>query len=215
MGAVRDGTRAHRAGIAAFQSEFFRYPPHLEMKAIAALAAATLITTAVAQEAPKPQLRGGEAAPKEPAMQLAPATPPKEPLGLIPETLEPAPKPSGTALIEPGAMEKAVEQKIDKTTAAQDELNARIKMRELKTKFERDPKIAGELDRANAAKTDYEKREALRSYYTMLYERIAKADSSLKKRADAARVRMTHRLDQTRIAPTEPIDPEERVPASR
>jgi hypothetical protein len=191
------------------------------MKALFALAVATFLSAAMAQEAPKPQpeaekpqLRGDEPAPKDPAMKLEPAAAPKEPLGLIPETLEPVPKPSGTALIEPGAaMEKVIEQKIDKTTAAQDELNARIKMRELKTKFERDPKISAELERANTAKTDYEKREALRSYYTMLYDRIGKADSSLKKRATEAKQRLTHRLDQTRVAPTEPVELEELIRA--
>lgn len=184
------------------------------MKALFALAAATLLTTAVAQEAPKPQLRGGPAAPKEPTSEpaAAPAAAAKEPLGLIPETLEPAPKPKGGALLEPGDATMP-EQKIDKTTAAQDELNARIKMRDLKTKVDRDPKVIGELDRANAAKTDYEKREALRSYYTLLYDRIAKLDPSLKKRANEAKMRMSHRLDQTRIAPTEPIEPDERASA--
>lgn len=183
------------------------------MKALTALAAATLITATVAQEPPKLKLRESAPAPQEPAIKLEPTAPTKEPLGLIPETIEPAEKPKGSALVEPAAamVESAVEQKIDKTTAAQDELNARIKMRDLKTKFERDPKIAGELERANTAKTDYEKREALRSYYTMLYDRIAKADGSLKKRADEAKSRLTHRLDQTRVAPTEPVEPDERV----
>jgi len=84
-------------------------------------------------------------------------------------------------------------------------------MRELKTKVDRDPKIAGELDRANSAKTDYEKREAMRSYYTLLYDAIAKLDPSLKKRAEEAKLRMTKRLDQTRVAPTEPLASEERT----
>lgn len=193
------------------------------MKAIFALAAATLITAASAQDAPKPQFRADKPVAKDAATEPAaePAAAPKldlapnqkEPLSLIPETLEPAPKPKGSALTEPGEMtsgSSTKEQKIDKTTAAQDELDARIKMRELKTKAERDPKLQAELDRANSAKTDYEKREGLRTYYTMLYDRVAKMDPSLKKRALEARVRMTHRLDQTRIAPTEPIEPDER-----
>lgn len=188
------------------------------MKVLFALAAATLLSTAVAQDAPKPQFRSSDS-PKEPATQPAPApapAAPKEPLGLIPETLEPAPKPKGTSLLEPGeVVAAAMEQKIDKTTAAQDELNARIKIRELKTKVDRDPKVVAELERANTAPTDFEKREALRSYYTLLYEKIAKLDPTLKKRADEARMRMTHRLDQTRIAPTEPVEPDERVRAER
>lgn len=194
------------------------------MKAIFALAAATFITAAVAQEAPKPQFRSSDSASKEAApkeaeskdstLKLEPAAK-SEPLGLIPDTLVPVPKPKGTALTEPSGLEEGTmkEQKIDKTTAASDELNQRIKMRDLKTKVDRDPKVAGELERANVAKTDYEKREALRSYYTMLYDKIAKLDPSLQKRANDAKSRMTHRLDQTRVAPTEPIEPEERVSA--
>lgn len=189
------------------------------MKVLFVLAAATFLSSAVAQDAPKPQFRSNDSAPKESAPQPAPAAAPaaqKEPLGLIPETLEPAPKPKGSLLVEPmETVTDAVEQKIDKTTAAQDELNARIKMRELKTKVDRDPKVVAELERANTAPTDYEKREAMRSYYTMLYDKIAKLDPSLKKRADEARVRMTHRLDQTRIAPTEPVESDERVRAER
>jgi hypothetical protein len=178
------------------------------MKSIFALVAASFVSAAVAQDTPKPQFRGNQSGPKEPATQPAPAAAPKEKedIGLIPETLEPVAKPKGTALAEP----EVTEQKIDKTTAAQDEMNARVKMRELKTKFERDPKVQGELDRANSAKTDYEKREAMRSYYTLLYEKIAKADSSLKKHADAAKIKFTHRLDQTQIAPTEPLTSDDR-----
>ncbi len=178
------------------------------MKSIFALVAASLVSAAVAQDAPKPQFRGNQSGPKEPTTQPAPAAAPKDDIGLIPETLEPVAKPKGKALTE--SESAPTEQKIDKTTAAQDEMNARVKMRELKTRFERDPKVQGELDRANSAKTDYEKREAMRSYYTLLYDKIGKADSSLKKRADEAKFRFTRRMDQTQVAPTEPLTPGDR-----
>ena len=58
-------------------------------------------------------------------------------------------------------------------------------MREAKTKAQRDPAVQAEWDRAIEARTDYEKREALKSYYKMLYGRIAKIDPTLKKPIEA------------------------------
>jgi len=57
---------------------------------------------------------------------------------------------------------------------------------------------------------DFEKREALTSYYTLLYDRIAKLDPKLKTRTTEIRNKSIHRLSQTRIDPTDPIDPRER-----
>ncbi|MEQ1861634.1 MAG: hypothetical protein ABMA13_17080 [Chthoniobacteraceae bacterium] len=175
------------------------------MKSLAAFALTMLAAAAVAQDAAKPKFRESDTPAPAPAPAVKDAAP-KDGIGLIPETLEPVQKPKGVELKEPEAP-----QTLDKTTAAADELNERIRFRELKTKAEREPKVAAEMDRANTAKSDFEKREALRSYYALLYGRIAKLDSSLKKRADDARVRLSRRLDQTRVAPTEPIEPGERI----
>jgi hypothetical protein len=71
---------------------------------------------------------------------------------LIPEAPEPVKKPKGTALKEPGDKEK-----VDRTTAAENELASRVRLRELTTKVRQEPKIIAEWERAQTAKTDYEK----------------------------------------------------------
>jgi hypothetical protein len=177
------------------------------------LLAASIFTAALAsaQDAPKPALRS------EP--QLRPTAPApaagerQDPIGLIPDLLEPAPKPEGGAIPQPGRDLSGSDgrgPRVDRTTAAQDEMAARIRFRELTNKVSLDPKIAGELEKANNAKTDLEKREGLKQYYTLLYGRVVKLDRSLEKRATALKARLIHRLAQTRIDPTEPIDPGER-----
>ena len=65
-------------------------------------------------------------------------------------------------------------------------------------------------DAAEKAKTDLEKREALKRYYTLLNARIRKLDGSLSKVAIERETTATRRLGQTRIDPTEPLDPDER-----
>jgi hypothetical protein len=169
------------------------------------LTAAVLTSTALAEDPTTPRLRPTPPAPP------APVEEPKEPvlpdtLGLIPETPEPAKKPKGGAL-----KEKEPGEKVDRTTAAENELGSRIRLRELTNRVRQEPKIAAELERANAAKTDYEKREALKSYYKQLYDRIVKIDPSLDKRVAEIRAKSLHRLAETRVDPTEPIDPADRT----
>jgi hypothetical protein len=177
------------------------------------LFAASIFTAALAQaqDAPKPALRS------EPQLRTtapAPASADRQdPIGLIPDLVEPAGKPEGGAIPQPGRDLSGSDgrgPRVDKTTAAQDEMAARIRFRELTTKASLDPKIAAELDKANSARTDLEKREGLKQYYTVLYGRVVKLDRSLEKRATQLKARLIHRLSQTRIDPTEPIDPDDR-----
>ena len=181
------------------------------------LLAASLFTVALASAqdaatpAPKPALRS------EPQLRPTSPTPAtserQDPIGLIPELTEPVGKPEGGAIPQPGRDLSGADgrgPRVDKTTAAQDEMAARIRFRELTNKISLDPKVAAELDKANNAKTDLEKREGLKQYYTLLYGRVVKADRSLEKRATELKNRLIHRLAQTRIDPTEPLDPKDR-----
>jgi len=92
---------------------------------------------------------------------------------------------------------------------------ARIRIRQLKTRVLQEPKVRELLEKAQAAPTDYEKRENLKAFYTLLYNRIEKLDGSLKKRTTALRNTSVRRLAQTKIDPTEPIDPSERADRTR
>jgi hypothetical protein len=92
---------------------------------------------------------------------------------------------------------------------------ARIRLRQLKTRVLREPKVQELYEKAHASPTDYEKRENMKEFYTLLYTRIEKLDGSLKKRTTALRNQSVNRLKQTKIDPTDPIDPSERSDRTR
>ena len=173
------------------------------MKTTPALFAALLVSMSAlsAQDAPKPQLRGSLPSPIAP-----PAEKPAETLPLIPDTPDATEKPKGSAIKQP---------KPDKTSAAEDELGARLRLREIKTKALEDAKIQSEWDRAHAAKTDFDKREAMKSYYTLLYARMEKLDGSLQKRITELKTEAIKRLTQHNIDPTDPIDATDRDSRNR
>ena len=168
-----------------------------------------LSTIAFAQEA-------GPGLAADPALKLTlpgtPASPSNENLGLIPETPEPATKPKGSAIPQPQSLpSRKASDAPARTSAAEDEMAARIRLRQLKSRVLREPKVQQLVAKAETAPTDYEKREALKEYYTVLYGRIEKLDGSLKKRTTMLRKQAIHRLTQTKIDPTDPIDPSERA----
>ena len=115
----------------------------------------------------------------------------------MPQNAKPAPAPKPDAK--------------SKTEESAEELIERIHFREARVKALRDPQVQAEWDRAAKAKTDYEKREALKRYYKLLYARILKIDGSVKKTADLREHAALRRLGETRIDPTEPLDPQERA----
>ena len=92
---------------------------------------------------------------------------------------------------------------------------ARIRLRQLKTRVLQEAKVQELLAKAQTAPTDYERREDLKAFYTLLYTRIEKLDGTLKKRATNLRNTSIHRLAQTKVDPTDPIDPSERSDRTR
>ena len=170
-------------------------------------------TTAAAEAAPavtKPA-QGGEM-PADQRLELLPSSPAPllpvpsraEPLPLIPDAPAPIEKPAGRAIREPRV------EKRSKTETAADEIQQRVRFREVKTRALKDPAVQTEWERAHNMRTDYEKREALKSYFNRLYGRMRKIDGSLKKRIAVDEQRSMARLSQTRVDPTEPLDPQER-----
>ena len=138
------------------------------------------VAIAAAQEAPaEPSAKVPQAAP--PASDL-----PGEPLELIPEG------PKGTA--RPKAQPSEPKKK-SSTEQASDDLQARIRYREARTRALEDPKLQQEWDRAQAAKTEPDKRRALKSYYNLLCDRMVKIDSTVKLRVEAYRKTLAWRLD--------------------
>ena len=156
---------------------------------------------------------------KAPALRATPSDTPREPsapegdrLELIPtKPAQIMPPPAGLPLIPESPMpparsrpESPIRKRDSVTADAEDAVKQRIRLREAKTKAQRDPAIQAEWDRAESLRTDYEKREAMKSYYRILYGRMTKLDPSLKAPIDALLQQSLARLDQTKIAPTQP-----------
>jgi hypothetical protein len=141
----------------------------------------------------------------EKPLQLAPEPAPTE--ILIPNELPQIPKPAPIA-IGPATSRAA---RPSKTQVAEDAVKQRIQYRLAKNKAVRDPAVVAALETAQRAKTDLEKREAMKRYYTLLNARIRKIDGSVAKVAREREEYSTRRLEQTRIDPTEPLDPDERT----
>ena len=102
---------------------------------------------------------------------------PGDPLSLIPELPAPVAKPKPNAA---PAKKSATEQ-------ASDDMQSRIRYREAKTKVLQDPRFQAEWDRAHAAKTDPERREILKDYYTLFCDRMLKVDPTLRPRVEVLR----------------------------
>lgn len=156
----------------------------------------------------------------EPAPEKPPQLSPTD--ILIPENLPQNPKPQGSAIPQPSSMPRSATRGVtslpggpSKTQIAEDEVKQRIQYRLAKNKAVREPAVQAAWDEAQRAKTDLEKREAMRRYYTLLNARIRKIDGSLSKLTVERQTDATRRLQQTRIDPTEPLDPDERSGRSR
>jgi hypothetical protein len=140
---------------------------------------------------------------KAPQVNPEPAEPAEVPL--IPQEVAPVEKPRGRAIEQ-----KSTTIKRTKTDESTEELNQRIRFREARTKALREASVQAEWEKSLQARTDLEKREALKRHYQLLFARMTKIDGSLKKLIDERKLLALRRLEQTRIASTEPLDPAER-----
>jgi hypothetical protein len=94
------------------------------------------------------------------------------------------------------------------TTSA--DLDARIRFRQAHTRASNEPAIQALWQESRQAPTDYQKRDALRRYYSTLYKRIVTFDKGIKPLVDERQRVSLRRLDQTRIDPTDPLEEEHR-----
>jgi hypothetical protein len=104
--------------------------------------------------------------------------------------------------LDKSPLNKEPKKPTDKTAAAEDALQKRIKLREAKTKALRDPAVQAEWEKSLKAKTDYDRREILTNYYTLLCARMVKIDGSLKTEIDTLRDTYISEITQKRVAPT-------------
>lgn len=76
-----------------------------------------------------------------------------------------------------------------------------------RTEVDKDPKVRSLKDQANNAKTDEDKRQALRAYYRLLFQKIRKLDPDLTPMCDVREAAYLRRAEQNRIEPTIPLNP--------
>jgi hypothetical protein len=88
-----------------------------------------------------------------------------------------------------------------KTPLAADELKERIRFRQAQTRALHHPDVIDAQERAHFARTDAEKREALRDYYAALYRGMVKIDPALSARVASMREISLHRLNQPHVRP--------------
>jgi hypothetical protein len=146
-----------------------------------------------------------DTAPPAPPVQLAPEATPA-PATLFPNETPPpiVDKPAhnnggdsdrGTAQNPPAKRNTTEENK--------ENVSNNIAYRKAKTKALRDEKVQQALADVAAAKTDQDKRAALKRYYTLLADRILKIDGSIKKLVASRLKDSLKELDQSKVRPEE------------
>lgn len=83
------------------------------------------------------------------------------------------------------------------------DLEARIKFREASSRVLNEPAIQALWDESRRAKDDANKRDALRRYYKLFFQRIIAVDKSIAQLAADRRNIALRRLDQSRVSPSE------------
>jgi hypothetical protein len=97
-----------------------------------------------------------------------------------------------------------------KPPATATDLDLRIRFRKAQSKAASDPAIQAAWEESRLAVTDYDKREALKGYYQMLFKRMLALDKGIAPLVADRQQYSLRRLQQTRIDPTDPLDEEHR-----
>jgi len=84
------------------------------------------------------------------------------------------------------------------------DLDQRIRYRKARSIAESDPKVLAAWDASRAAKTDYAKRQAMKHYYEVLYERMLAVDRGIAILIAERKAPKEASFDQIQIAPTVP-----------
>lgn len=139
-------------------------------------------------------LRGQDAAP--PAVDLyAPEKKPEV-------TATPFPEPNGPELPELSQLDEAFKKR--SLSKEVDGRRLHIEWRQLKNQVVNDPEVRAAKATAQAARTDLEKRNRLRDYYNVYYERMSALASSAEIKLALQGFKTSHvaRLNQPRVRPS-------------
>lgn len=82
-----------------------------------------------------------------------------------------------------------------------------IRYKEVRTQVDKDPKVVSLFQQAEEAKTQEDKRAALREYYRLLFKKMISIDKSLTDRCKIMEEAYLRRLAQERLEPTIPLNP--------
>jgi hypothetical protein len=158
----------------------------LGMKIFGLIISSTLICLALA-------LHGQEAAP--PTVDLYEGQEPLEPSPTIP--------PNGPELPEISQLDQNFSKPRSLGKAA-DEARVHIEWRQLKNRTVNDPEVQAAKAYAQAARTDLERRNRLRSYYNIYYERMSALASTPELKVALQALKISHQglLDQPRVRPS-------------
>jgi hypothetical protein len=87
------------------------------------------------------------------------------------------------------------------------ERKMRVNFRKLKARIEAAPELAALKEMAGSARTPEDYRAARRSYYALFFDKVRKADASMKDYADTLEKQALAGLYETRIEPTVALNP--------
>jgi len=137
-------------------------------------------------------MRGQEAAP--PSVDLFPEQQQEE--------VSPTPPPNGPELPELKQLDESFKPKSLGTDA--DALHVHVLWRELKNRTVNDPEVQAAKKYAQAAPTDLEKRNRLRKYYDVYYQRMTALATTPELKLALQALKDTHQsmLDQPRVRPS-------------
>lgn len=85
------------------------------------------------------------------------------------------------------------------------ERKMRIRLQKIKARLDRDPRLVELRDSAQSAPTPEDYRAARRAYYTLFFDKVRRADPSLRDYADKLEKQSLAGLFQTRVEPTWPL----------
>lgn len=101
----------------------------------------------------------------------------------------------------PPAMPAAVDNQAEKLRLET------IRYSQVRTQVEKDPNVQSLKKQADQAKTDEDKRAAMREYYRLLFKKMVAIDKSLELKCKNMEDAYLRRLAQTRLEPTIPLNP--------
>src|SRR5947208_16253391 len=120
-----------------------------------------------------------------------------------PEAVAPLPEPNGPELPEISQLDQTFSKPKSLGKEA-DELRVHVEWRQLKNRTVNDPAVQAAKAYAQAARTDLEKRNRLRNYYNIYYERMSALATTPELKLTLQGLKIAHEgvLDQPRVRPS-------------